>query len=174
MVYEFFFNISLFLGILFLVNIPAPFLGLKFKGNSVRKRLWFEPAGSVIPVVWIGLFLILGFLRYQLVLLGASNLADMLILFALICSTYAYYTIGLEKLTGISALKFGLFGNALIIISAIKIGVDVAELSKSLSYLIYPIVVWTFFASRIQLGQLRIKENIKKYAPFIKEADFLV
>jgi tryptophan-rich sensory protein len=163
---DFLYNISLFLGILLLVNVPAPFLGLKFEGNSFRKRLWFEPAGSVIPLVWIGLFLILGFLRYQLVLLEAIDVANMLIIFALICSTYAYYTIGLEKLTGISALKFGLFGNALIIISAIKIGIEVAELSIALSYLIYPIVVWTFFASMIQFGQLRIKETIKKSAPF--------
>ena len=69
-----------------------------------------------------------------------------------------YYTLGLEKLNGVSALKFGLIGNGLIIISAIKTGMEVAEVSKSLSYLIYPIVVWTFFASMILVGQLRIQK----------------
>lgn len=158
MVSEIFFNISLFLGILLLINIPAPLLGLKFEGNSLRKRLWFEPAGFVIPIVWVGLFLFLAYLRYQLILLEALDLARMVIFLAVVCATYAYYTLGLEKLTGVSALKFGLIGNGLIIISAIRIGVEVAELSISLSYLIYPIVVWTFFASMILVGQLRIQK----------------
>jgi tryptophan-rich sensory protein len=82
----------------------------------------------------------------------------MVIILAVVCATYAYYTLGLEKLTGVSALKFGLIENGVIIISAIRIGLEVAELSKSLSYLIYPIVVWTFFASMILVGQLRIQK----------------
>ena len=48
---SFLFNLLLFYSILFLTNVPAYFLGLKFKGNDKNKRLWFEPPGFVIPLV---------------------------------------------------------------------------------------------------------------------------
>lgn len=152
-------NLLLFYAILFLINVPAYFLGLRFEGNEKRKRLWFEPPGFVIPLVWVFLFFLLAILRYNLMLIQESNLASMTILLAVICSSYAYYTLGLEKLTGISALKFGLFGNILVILAALWVGRKVSDLSSGLSYLVFPIVVWTFFATMIILGQLRLSKN---------------
>ncbi|MFL0682967.1 MAG: hypothetical protein ACJLTB_07000 [Algoriphagus aquaeductus] len=152
-------NLLLFYAILFLINVPAYFLGLRFEGNEKRKRLWFEPPGFVIPLVWVFLFFLLAILRYNLMLIQESNLASMTILLAVICSSYAYYTHGLEKLTGISALKFGLFGNILVILAALWVGRKVSDLSAGLSYLVFPIVVWTFFATMIILGQLRLSKN---------------
>ncbi|PZV83799.1 TspO/MBR related protein [Algoriphagus aquaeductus] len=152
-------NLLLFYAILFLINVPAYFLGLRFEGNEKRKRLWFEPPGFVIPLVWVFLFFLLAILRYNLMLIQESNLASMTILLAVICSSYAYYTLGLEKLTGISALKFGLFGNILVILAALWVGRKVSDLSAGLSYLVFPIVVWTFFATMIILGQLRLSKN---------------
>lgn len=152
-------NLLLFYAILFLINVPAYFLGLRFEGNEKRKRLWFELPGFVIPLVWVFLFFLLAILRYNLMLIQESNLASMTILLAVICSSYAYYTLGLEKLTGISALKFGLFGNILVILAALWVGVTVSELSSNLSYLVFPIVAWTFFATMIILGQLRLARN---------------
>lgn len=152
-------NILLFYGILFLTNVPAYFLGLKFEGNAPKKRLWFEPPGFVIPIVWVFLFLLLAILRYKLVTIDADDLATMTIVLAVVCATYAYYTLGLEKLTGISALKFGLFGNILVILVALWVGVTVSELSSNLSYLVFPIVAWTFFATMIILGQLRLARS---------------
>lgn len=152
-------NILLFYGILFLTNVPAYFLGLKFEGNTPKKRLWFEPPGYVIPIVWVFLFLLLAILRYKLVSIEADDLAKMTIVLAVVCASYAYYTLGLEKLTGISALKFGLFGNIMVILVALWVGVTVSELSSNLSYLVFPIVAWTFFATMIILGQLRLARN---------------
>lgn len=149
-------NLFLFYGILFLTNVPAYFLGLKFEGNAPKKRLWFEPPGFVIPIVWVFLFLLLAILRYKLVSINADSLANMTIVLAVVCASYAYYTLGLEKLTGISALKFGLLGNVLVILVALWVGVTVSELSSNLSYLVFPIVAWTFFATMIILGQLRL------------------
>lgn len=149
-------NILLFYGILFLTNVPAYFLGLKFQGNEPKKRLWFEPPGIVIPIVWTILFLFLAILRYKLIQIEADDLAKMTIVLAVVCASYAYYTLGLEKLTGISALKFGLIGNILVILVALWVGVTVSELSSNLSYLVFPIVIWTFFATMIILGQLRL------------------
>lgn len=149
-------NILLFYGILFLTNVPAYFLGLKFEGNAPIKRLWFEPPGFVIPIVWVFLFLLLAILRYKLVSIEQDDLAKMTIVLAVVCASYAYYTLGLEKLTGISALKFGLIGNILVIVVALWVGVTVSELSSNLSYLVFPIVAWTFFATMIILGQLRL------------------
>jgi tryptophan-rich sensory protein len=149
-------NILLFYGILFLTNVPAYFLGLKFEGNEPKKRLWFEPPGFVIPIVWVFLFLLLAILRYKLVEIEADYLAKITIVLAVVCASYTYYTLGLEKLTGISALKFGLLGNVLVILVALWVGVTVSELSINLSYLVFPIVAWTFFATMIILGQLRM------------------
>lgn len=153
------FNILLFFGILILTNLPAYFLGLKFEGNEAKKRLWFEPPGFVIPIVWVFLFLLLAILRYKLVQIHADGLAKLTVGLAVVCASYIYYTIGLEKLTGISALKFGLAGNVLVILAALWVGVMVSELSSSLSYFVFPIVAWTFFATMIILGQLRLVKN---------------
>jgi tryptophan-rich sensory protein len=152
-------NILLFYGILFLTNVPAYFLGLKFEGNAPKKRLWFEPPGFVIPIVWIFLFLLLAILRYKLVSIEADDLAKMTIVLAVVCASYAYYTLGLERLTGISALKFGLIGNIFVILVSLWVGVTVSELSSNLSYLVFPIVIWTFFATMIILGQLRLAKS---------------
>jgi tryptophan-rich sensory protein len=153
------FNIGLLWGMLFLTNIPGFFLGLKFEGNVPKKRLWFEPPGFVIPIVWVILFLMLAYLRYKLVLGNERDLAFMILILAFICATYPYYTLGLEKITGISALKFGLFGNILVILTALWVGIEISNFSANLSYLIYPIVIWTFYASMIILGQLRISRS---------------
>lgn len=153
------FNIGLLWGILILTNIPAFFFGLKFEGNAPKKRLWFEPPGFVIPIVWVFLFLMLAFLRYKLVLGNEHDLALMILVLAFICASYPYYTLGLEKLTGISALRFGLAGNILVIITALFVGIEISEFSPNLSYLIYPIVMWTFFVSMIILGQLKLLKS---------------
>lgn len=153
------FNICLLLGMLILTNIPGFFFGLKFEGNAPKKRLWFEPPGFVIPIVWVLLFLMLAFLRHKLVLGNEQDLAMMILVLAFICASYPYYTLGLEKVTGISALKFGLAGNILVILTALFVGIEISDFSANLSYFIYPIVVWTFFASMIILGQLRLLKS---------------
>lgn len=156
---SFLLNLVLFYGILFLTNVPAYFLGLKFEGNEEKKRLWFEPPGFVIPIVWVVLFFLLALLRFKLEQIQAEDLSNMTLVLAFICASYAYYTLGLEKLTGISALKFGLAGNVLVILAALWVGRMVSDLSANLSYLVFPIVVWTFFATMIILGQLRMNKG---------------
>ncbi|MBC6367830.1 tryptophan-rich sensory protein [Algoriphagus sp. AK58] len=156
---SFLLNLLLFYAILFLINVPAYFLGLRFEGNELGKRLWFEPPGFVIPLVWVVLFFLLALLRFRLQAVEESGLATMTVVLAVICASYVYYTLGLEKLTGISALKFGLAGNILVILAALWVGRKVSDLSADLSYLVFPIVVWTFFATMIILGQMRLKRN---------------
>lgn len=153
------FNILLLWGMLILTNVPALLFGLRFEGNVPKKRLWFEPPGFIIPIVWVFLFLMLAFLRYKLVLGNRHDLAAMILTLAFICASYPYYTLGLEKLTGISALKFGFAGNIVVILSALFVGIEISEFSSNLSYLIYPIVIWTFFVSMIILGQLRLLKS---------------
>jgi hypothetical protein len=58
-----------------------------------------------------GLIFLLALLRFNLVRIQADELTEMTLILAFICASYAYYTLGLEKLTGISALKWGLAGN---------------------------------------------------------------
>ncbi|WP_026952680.1 TspO/MBR family protein [Algoriphagus mannitolivorans] len=152
-------NFVLFYAILVLINLPVPFLGLKFSGNEVNKRLWFEPPGYVIPIVWVVLFFFLAILRYKLLEFEANDLAWLVIFLAVLCASYAYYTLGLEKLTGISALKLGLVGNILVILAGLWVGAQVGDFSSKLSYLVFPVVVWTFYATMILIGQLRLAGN---------------
>lgn len=152
-------NFVLFYAILVLINLPVPFLGLKFSGNEVNKRLWFEPPGFVIPLVWVVLFFFLAILRYKLLEVQADDLASLVIFLAVLCSSYPYYTLGLEKLTGISALKLGLIGNILVILAGLWVGDQVGDFSSKLSYLVFPVVVWTFYATMILIGQLRLARN---------------
>lgn len=53
-------NILLFYGILIVINIPAGFLGLEFEANE-KPRVWYEPPGYVIPIVWFVLFTAMGY-----------------------------------------------------------------------------------------------------------------
>lgn len=152
-------NFILFYGILFLVNLPAPFLGLKFTGNEAKKRLWFEPPGFVIPIVWVILFFFLAIVRFKLLEGNATELAWLVVFLALLCASYAYYTLGLEKLTGISALKLGLVGNVVVILAGLWVGNQVGDFSSKLSYLVFPVVIWTFYATMIILGQFRLSNN---------------
>lgn len=56
-------NIALMFGIRIAVNIPAAFLGLEFELGT-KPRLWFQPPGFVIPVVWFILLTLLGIARF--------------------------------------------------------------------------------------------------------------
>ena len=102
MVWSLFFSILSFYGILIVVNIPAPFLGLNFE-NGEAPKLWYAPPGFVIPIVWFVLFTLLGIGRYYLIQ-TSTNHQWWLYGLALLCATYAYYTLGLAKITHVSAL----------------------------------------------------------------------
>ncbi len=150
------FNVLLFLGILTAVNLPAFYIGLKPLERGVPRRLWFELPRFAIYWVWIFLFMLLAVVRHRLQLENEHESGVLLMVLAIVCATYSYYTIGLEKLTGISALKLGLAGNLVIIISTICTGVVVAGYSLYLSYLLYPLVVWAFYLSMVSLGKLNL------------------
>jgi tryptophan-rich sensory protein len=150
-------NILIFYAILIGVNIPAPFLGLEFD-QETQPRFWFAPPGWVIPVVWFLLFTLLGLARTKLQQIGATEVTELqgwLIVLAILCATYAYYTLGLAKLTGISALWFGLFGNLLVIGLAILIFLKLFSLSFIVACLVAPVGIWTSFATLIILAEMR-------------------
>ncbi len=150
-------SILLFYAILILVNIPAPFVGLEFEKDT-NPRLWFQPPGFVIPIIWFILFTLLGFARYNLLIIEQSRLQGWLFLLAFLCATYAYYTLGLAKLTNISALWFGLFGNLLVILVASFVVWKLLPVSKIAAFLTAPIILWTAYASLIVLGEMKINK----------------
>jgi tryptophan-rich sensory protein len=147
-------SILLFYGILIIVNIPAPFIGLKFKTNRV-KNLWYEPPGYVIPIVWFLLFTRLGFSRHSLIKADLEGLQWWLFALAFLCATYACYTLGLAKLNSISALWFGLFGNLVVILFTIILIITLLPLSREAAWHIFPIIIWTFYTTLIVLGQMK-------------------
>jgi tryptophan-rich sensory protein len=143
-------------GIIILVNIPAPFLGLTFDNNAKEQRLWFEPPGYVIPIIWFILFTLMGIALYIVVKQGNSlSAGNFIIGLAVLCASYAYYTLGLAKLTGISSPWFGLWGNLLVILATCAVCWMLYMRSVTAALLVAPVIVWTTFATFIVVGQMK-------------------
>ncbi|MBG9376379.1 tryptophan-rich sensory protein [Panacibacter sp. DH6] len=147
-------SILLFYGILVVVNIPAPFVGLEFDSDN-KPSLWYAPPGFVIPIVWFVLFTLLGIARYKLVSQQLPDYQWWLFVLAFLCAAYAYYTLGLAKLTHISALWFGLIGNIIVILFAVLVVVKLLPVSKTAALLTVPVILWTAYASLIVLGEMK-------------------
>jgi tryptophan-rich sensory protein len=148
-------NILVMYAILVGLNLPAPFLGLDFERDKERKRLPFEPPGFVIPVVWFVLFTMLGIARY--LTQPSPTFQWLLVGLAVLCASYAYYTLGLAKATKISALWFGLFGNVAVIFCAALLAYLALSLSAVAALLIFAVVLWTLFATFIVLGEMKMQ-----------------
>lgn len=148
-------SILIFYGILIVVNIPAPFIGLEFE-QGATPRLWYAPPGFVIPIVWFVLFTLLGIARYQLIQQGSGEYQRWLFGLAILCAAYAYYTLGLAKLTHISALWYGLVGNLLVILVAAWVVYILFPVRPSAAWLTVPVIIWTTYASLIVLGELKL------------------
>lgn len=152
------FSILSFYGVLILVNIPAPLLGLNFE-NGEATKLWYAPPRFVIPIVWFILFTLLGIGRYHLIQVSTDH-QWWLYGLAFLCATYAYYTLGLAKMTHISALWFGLIGNLVVIIFAILIVYKLFPINKVSALLTIPVILWTMFASIIVIGEMKLEKLI--------------
>lgn len=159
MIWTLFISILTFYGILIVVNIPAPFIGLNFDSGETTK-LWYAPPGYVIPIVWFVLFTLLGIGRYNLVQTNVDNYQWWLYGLAFICATYAYYTLGFAKLTNISALWFGLFGNIAVILFAAFVVYKLLPINKTAALLTIPVIIWTTFASLIVIGEMKLAKLI--------------
>lgn len=152
-------SILTFYGILIVVNIPAPFIGLEFERGETPK-LWYAPPGYVIPIVWFILFTLLGIGRHNLIQAGSVDYQWWLYGLAFLCAAYAYYTLGLAKLTHISALWFGLIGNIVVIIFAVFVVYKLFPLNRSAALLTIPVILWTMFASIIVIGEMKLHKLI--------------
>jgi tryptophan-rich sensory protein len=152
-------SILLFYGILIGVNLPAPLIGLEFESNSTPK-VWYQPPGFVIPIIWFILFTLLGIGRYYLVQGQQAQGQWWLFALAFLCSTYAYYTLGLAQLTGISALWFGLLGNILVILFASVVVWHLLSVSKTAALLTLPVIIWTAYASLIVWSEMKLEKLI--------------
>lgn len=147
-------SILSFYGILILVNLPAPFLGLEFDAGETA-RLWYAPPGYVIPIVWFVLFTLLGLARYTLIASNAVSLQWWLYALAVMCAAYAYYTLGLAQLTQISALWFGLWGNLLVILFAAFVVYQLQGVSSRAAWLTVPVILWTSYATWMVIGTMK-------------------
>ena len=151
-------SILLFYAILIVVNIPASFLGIKFENND-KPRLWYQPPGFAIPVIWFVLFTMMGLSRHHLLQIGHEELQWLLFILAFICSTYAYYTIGLSKITGISASWLGLSGNMIVILFGGYVTFMIYPDSVFSALLVIPTILWTVLASLIIVGEMKLEKK---------------
>ncbi|HQU83371.1 MAG TPA: tryptophan-rich sensory protein [Pyrinomonadaceae bacterium] len=147
-------NILLFYAILIVINIPAPFLGLNFENDS-NKTAWYALPDFLIPLVWFVLFTLLGIARYFVVESAEAYYSKLLIGLGILCAAYAYYTLGLESLTGISALWFGLAGNIAVILYTAFVVWSLYRVVPAAAFLTVPVVIWTSFATLIVLAELK-------------------
>jgi tryptophan-rich sensory protein len=148
-------NVALMYGILVVVNLPAPLLGLRFEDSTPQERLWFEPPGWAIGLAWFVLFALLGLARWSLEKASGPDAGRLVVALAILCSTYAYYTLGLAKLTGVSALWYGLWGNLVVVACALLVAWRVAAVSPTAAVAVLPVAAWTAFATAIVIGRVR-------------------
>lgn len=80
--------------------------------------------------------------------------------FTLQITSYAYYTLGLSQLTHISALWFGLIGNIVVILFAAYVVYLLLPVNRIAALLTVPVILWTFFASIIVLGEMKLDKLI--------------
>jgi tryptophan-rich sensory protein len=110
-------------------------------------------------VVWFGLFLLLAVARWRLLALAvpaAQTAAALIVGLAVFCATYAYYTLGLAKLTGVDPLVLGMVGNLVTIATATAVAWRCAALLPLAALLVLPVAVWTAFATVIVIGLMRL------------------
>jgi tryptophan-rich sensory protein len=153
-------SVALMYAILIGVNLPASVVGLKFESSAAADRLWFEPPGYVIPLAWVVLFACLGVAHHHVQVSARAELRWYVVGLAVLCAAYAYYTLGLARLTGISSLWFGLWGNLAVIGCAALLACEVYRTSSIAAALILPVAGWTLFATAIVLGQMLKQELI--------------
>lgn len=138
-------DIAAFVLLLLLVNAPASLLGLRFDDESDAAT---APPGWLVVAAWLVLFPAMGYAHWALDLSGAegARLAPWVIALAVLCATYAYYTLGLAKLTDISALWFGLAGNILVIATAAILTTLAAPVSRGAALGLAAVGLWTAIA----------------------------
>lgn len=147
-------DIAAFVLLLVVVNLPAPFLGLRFDDDSSART---APPGWLVVGAWLILFPAMGYAHWSLDLAGdqGARLAPWVIVLAVLCATYAYYTLGLAQITGISALWFGLFGNLTVIAAAATLAILATPLSPGAATALAAVGLWTAFASVSVIEELR-------------------
>jgi tryptophan-rich sensory protein len=102
----------------------------------------------------------MGMARYKLMQTEAGPLQGWLIALAVLCATYAYDTLGLANLTGISALWYGLIGNIVVIVFAVVVVLKLYPISKTAFFLTMPVIIWTAFASLVVIGEMKMEKLI--------------
>lgn len=148
-------NMVGFLLLVFVINLPASRLGLEFDSEPVR-GVWLQPPGWLVVAAWCVLFPAMGAARWLVVASprpGAATVAWMIVGLVVLCASYAYYTLGLERLTGVSSAVFGLAGNAVVIGAAIVVARAAAAHSGLAAAPLSAVAVWTAFAS-ISVAQI--------------------
>lgn len=144
-----------FLLLVVLVNVPAVWLKLEFDFRP-EPGVWLQPPGWVVVAAWWILFPAMGAARWLVVSSprpGSAAVGWMIVGLGVLCASYAYYTLGLERLTGISSAVFGLAGN-LVVIGTALLGARAAWAhSTTAAALLCGVAAWTAFAS-ISVAQI--------------------
>lgn len=148
-------SILLMYAILVGVNLPAPLLGLEFEDSPERDRLPYAPPGWVIPAAWFVLFALLGTARWLVLRTADADGGGAIVALAVLCAAYAYYTLGLAKLTGVSALWYGLAGNVAVVLAALAVAGVLLPAAPAAALLVLPVAVWTTYATAIVVGELK-------------------
>lgn len=142
-------NMLGFLLLLVVINVPAGWLGIEFSSEPVG-QVWLQPPGWLVVAAWLVLFPALGAARWLVMsssLPSKAAVSWMIVGLGVLCAAYAYYTLGLERLTGVSSAVYGLIGNLLVIAVALAVAWAVARHSTLAAWLVAAVSVWTAFAT---------------------------
>lgn len=103
-----------------------------------------NPPGWLVGVVWVALFTLLGAARWLLVKSDANygkSQSRYIILLALFCLAYPFYTMGLKNVAA------GLTGNIATVVAALWVVLRVRRVSVAAARCVLPVVAWVSFAT---------------------------
>lgn len=143
-------NLCVALASVLLMNALIFGFGWNIPSDQMR-RVWFEPPDYVVGAVWVALFALMAFARWQLngITTGQARRARFWITFLLVsCLLYPLYSLAIGSVIG------GLIGNLWTIALAVFTISRVWRVSPVAAYCIAPVIVWVTFATFITLGEL--------------------
>jgi tryptophan-rich sensory protein len=140
-------NVTLFVIILVIVNVPAARLGIEFDSRPTP-GVRFAPPGWLVTTAWLTLMPSLGAARALLLEHpGAGAAANGMLVLGVLIATYAYTTLGIARLTRAPVSVLALVVNCIVATLALVLASAAQPTSAPAAILLVAIATWTLVAS---------------------------
>jgi tryptophan-rich sensory protein len=140
-------NVTVFVVMLLLVNLPAARLGIEFDSQPTP-GVRFAPPGWLVTIAWLTLMPSLGAARALLLEHpGAGAAANGMLVLGVLIATYAYTTLGIARLTRAPVSVLALVVNSIVVTLALVLASAARAVSAAAAIVLVAVATWTLVAS---------------------------